>query len=131
MSGNTSHKTGDCNYREKKEMRVACSISYCRPEQKDCKGYSGDVTSLFPVPGNTEWLMKQKGRMWGGGNRLEPDRGRFLLRLKLVNVIQTHGKSGSCAKRVAEPLLRMIVTNYSHETQMKQWCGHDYEIGTA
>lgn len=41
MSGNTSHKTGDCNYREKKEMRVACSISYCRPEQKDCKGYSG------------------------------------------------------------------------------------------
>jgi hypothetical protein len=69
--------------------------------------------------------------MWGGGNRLEPDRGRFLLRLKLVNVIQTHGKSGSCVKRVAEPLLRMIVTNYSHETQMKQWCGHDYEIGTA
>jgi hypothetical protein len=20
---------------------------------------------------------------------------------------------------------------YSHETQMKQWCGHDYEIGAA
>jgi len=110
MSGNTANQTGDCNYREKKEMRVACSIIYCRPEQKDCKGYSGRCTSVFPVPGNTEWLMKQKGRMWGRGFRLEQDRGRLLLRLERVNVIQTPWKIRKLCQKSCGTCLRMIVT---------------------
>jgi hypothetical protein len=45
--------------------------------KKIAKVVAGNGTSLFPVPGNTEWLMKQKGHLWRGGNSLEHDRGRL------------------------------------------------------
>jgi hypothetical protein len=64
MAGDTDHKTGDCDFREKNEMRVDCSIYIADLNKKIAKVVANDGTSLFPVPGNTKWLMKQKV-IWG------------------------------------------------------------------
>lgn len=77
MSGDTDHATGDCDYREKKEMRVAVSIYIADLNEEIAKVVAGNGTALIPLPDNTEWLMKQKGRLWGGGNSLEHDMGRL------------------------------------------------------
>lgn len=77
MSGDTDHATGDCDYREKKEMRVAVSIYIADLNEEIAKVVAGNGTALIPVPDNTEWLMKQKGRLWGGGNSLEHDMERL------------------------------------------------------
>ena len=77
MSGDTTHATGDCDYRESKGPRVAVTIYIADVDKDIAKVIAGDGTALFPVPGNTDWLMAQKGRLWGTGNSLEQDKGRM------------------------------------------------------
>lgn len=67
LSDDTAHKTGDCDYRENKEMRVAVSVYIADLNEEIAEVISADDTALFPLPDNTEWLMAQKGRLWGNG----------------------------------------------------------------
>jgi len=76
MSGDTTHATGACDYRESKGLRVSVSVYIADLNRGNVRTLASDNTALFPVPGNTEWLMTQKGRHWGKGNSLWNDKGR-------------------------------------------------------
>jgi len=76
IGGDTDHITGECDYRNNTGLCVAVSIYLADINDDNVDLISSDDTALFPVPGNAEWFLAQKGRAWGEGHSLANDKGR-------------------------------------------------------
>jgi len=77
VGGDTTHGTANYDYRKDGGFQVFASITIADLHNDNLdKIISGDRTAIFP--GQTEWLMAQQGRFWGGtqGGSFEFDTGR-------------------------------------------------------
>lgn len=82
LGGDTSHATGECDFRSKEEIRVAVSVYIIDVNKQNVELISSDSTALFPIPNQVDWFLAQKGRLWGKGNSLKKDKGRHALTAK-------------------------------------------------
>jgi hypothetical protein len=72
----TWHKTGDCDYRKNNGLRVAVSVYVADVNEDNVELVASDGTALFPVPGQEDWFLAQKGRFWRKGEGIVKDKGR-------------------------------------------------------
>lgn len=72
----TWHATADCDYRDDNYLRVAVSVYLADVNEDNVELLSEDGTALFPIPGQTNWILAQQGRLWKHGVGLVEDQGR-------------------------------------------------------
>lgn len=84
LGGDTIHGTGECDYREQRDVRLSVSIYLADVNDNTLEDIAGDSTSLWPTEGDADWFMSQKGRLWksDGSRSLRDDVGRKPLHVK-------------------------------------------------
>ena len=78
LGGQSSHGTGECNYRSKKDFRLSFAIYVADINEENIDLIASDSTSLWPTEGDTEWFVAQRGRLWSKdeSRSLKDDKGR-------------------------------------------------------
>jgi len=76
VGGDTLHGTGNCNYRAKKQFRLAIAVYFIDTNEENVEEFASDDTAYYPPIGSEEFLLAQAGRHWGGNNSLATDKGR-------------------------------------------------------
>lgn len=78
LGGQSSHGTGECNYRAEKDFRLSFAIYVADINDDNVELIASDSTSLWPTQGATEWFTSQRGRLWSkdGSMSLKNDAGR-------------------------------------------------------
>jgi hypothetical protein len=77
LGGATYHGTGECDYREQRDVRLSVAIYLTDVNYKNVEDIAGD-TSLWSTGGDADWYMTQQGRLWrrNGSRSLRDDVGR-------------------------------------------------------
>ena len=75
----TYHGTGECDYRDTEEFRVALSVYVSDVNESNSQGIADDSTSIWPVTGDAEFSLAQAGRAWrkDGSSTMLTDKGRL------------------------------------------------------
>lgn len=77
LGGESSHGTGECNYRETQDFRLSFAIYVADINDDNVELIASDSTSLWPTQGDTEWFLAQRARLWSkDGHSVEKDPGR-------------------------------------------------------
>lgn len=76
VGGDSFHGTGNCNYRDKKQFRLAIAVYFIDTNEENVEEFASDDTAFYPPMGSEGFLMAQAGRHWGGNNSLVTDKGR-------------------------------------------------------
>lgn len=78
LSGDTIHGMADFDYRREGNFQIFATIYIADIHDDNFDMISDDNTALFPMSGNRDWLLAQRGRFWGGayGGSFEFDSGR-------------------------------------------------------
>merc|ERR1712232_638801 len=97
----TMHGTNACNYRRQKDVRIAATIYMADINEENAQIIADDATSIFPLPGDVEWTMAQRGRHWSrdATSSLKYDRGRTSLQVKDnldIDICQQYAAEGKC-----------------------------------
>ena len=81
VGDDTYHGTNACDYRGRKDVRIAATIYMNDINEKNAMIIANDDTSIFPLPGDVQWTLAQRGRHWSrdGTSSLKYDRGRTSL----------------------------------------------------
>jgi hypothetical protein len=79
LGGQSSHGTGECNYRANKEFRLSFAIYIADINKENVDLIASDSTSLWPTQGDTAWFAAQRGRLWSKdeSKSLRNDQGRM------------------------------------------------------
>ncbi|KAL7555870.1 hypothetical protein ACA910_009948 [Epithemia clementina (nom. ined.)] len=80
LGGESPHGTGNVDYRETREFRLAVSVYLDDYNAETVAAFDHDLNS-FPPQGDFDYVLTQQGRHWGGDRRgrgsLKNDRGRL------------------------------------------------------
>jgi len=78
LGAGTRHGTAECDYREKKDVRLSVAIYLADVNEENAEIVASDSTSLWPSQGDVNWFMAQRGRLWksDGSRSLMTDKGR-------------------------------------------------------
>lgn len=79
IGGETLHGTGECDYRDKRDLRLLLNVYIADIESEDgLDRISKDSTSLWPTYGDKNWFFSQKHRFYSrdGSTSMEFDQGR-------------------------------------------------------
>eukprot|EP00527_Entomoneis_sp_CCMP2396_P006502 CAMPEP_0198140390 /NCGR_PEP_ID=MMETSP1443-20131203/3546_1 /TAXON_ID=186043 /ORGANISM="Entomoneis sp., Strain CCMP2396" /LENGTH=386 /DNA_ID=CAMNT_0043802785 /DNA_START=85 /DNA_END=1245 /DNA_ORIENTATION=- len=79
VGGDTLHGTGNCDYRENKEFRLAIAVYLIDINEENVEEFASDDTAYYPPMGSYDFLLSQAGRHWGGNSSLANDFGRGAL----------------------------------------------------
>jgi len=84
LGAETPHGTGECDYREQKDVRLSVAIYIADVSDHNLELVASDSTSLWPTIGDLDWFERQKGRFWksDGSRSLKNDKGRSPLNIK-------------------------------------------------
>lgn len=81
----TRHGTGECDYREKKDVRLSVAIYVADVNPFNVDVVASESTALWPTQGDVRWFMAQRGRLWkhdDPSRSLKNDKGRQPIRVK-------------------------------------------------
>lgn len=83
LGGDSAHGTGECNYRNDRDVRLSISIYMADITKDNVELMAEDPTSLWPAQEDEEWYMAQQRRGWpkDGKNSLKNDKGRKSLKV--------------------------------------------------
>jgi hypothetical protein len=79
IGGETLHGTGECDYRDKRDLRLLLNVYIADVEtEKSLERIARDSTSLWPTYGDKEWFLSQKHRFYSrdGSTSMKFDQGR-------------------------------------------------------
>lgn len=78
LGGESSHGTGECNYRSINDFRLSFAIYVADINAHNVELIASDSTSLWPTQGDIEWFVAQRGRLWSkdGSTSIKNDLGR-------------------------------------------------------
>eukprot|EP00934_Nitzschia_sp_Nitz4_P002300 Nitzschia sp. Nitz4//scaffold31_size150131//145303//147582//NITZ4_002856-RA/size150131-processed-gene-0.213-mRNA-1//1//CDS//3329547743//2300//frame0 len=83
LGGESPHGTAECNYREKRDVRLSFAVYLADINDNNVDLIASDSTSLWPTKGDTEWFRAQRGRLWSkDGNSLRQDKGRQSMKVE-------------------------------------------------
>ena len=94
LGAGTRHGTGECDYREKGDVRLSVAIYIADVNDENVEIVASDSTSLWPTQGDVHWFESQTGRFWrrDGSRSLKKDKGR--------SRIAVEDKRRDCAKHL-------------------------------
>ena len=103
LGGQSSHGTGECNYRAKRDFRLSFAIYVADINDENVDLIASDSTSLWPTEGDTEWFVAQRGRLWSkdGSRSLKDDKGRMSMNVvdRVDGCTVQHCESDAAGKR--------------------------------
>ena len=76
VGGDSKHGTGNCDYRETGEFRLAIALYFEDINEENVDEFASDTTAYFPPNGHEGYYLAQAGRHWGRGHSLDNDKGR-------------------------------------------------------
>ena len=78
VGGDSIHGTGNCDYRENEEFRLAIAVYFIDVNEENVEDFASDDTAYYPPMGSEEFLLAQRGRHWNpqGNHSLVSDFGR-------------------------------------------------------
>ena len=84
LGAGTRHGTGECDYREKGDVRLSVAIYVADVNDDNVEIVASDSTSLWPTQGDVHWFGSQAGRFWrrDGSRSLKTDKGRAPIAVK-------------------------------------------------